>query len=75
MFPADVYHIYVRYVWGSILFEKRHSIIVECRKQDPILWKSSLEGALAVWTVPVSVILPVILRIINYFSANSTSKL
>ena len=30
--------------FGSIHFGKSRPIIVECRKQGPILWKSSLEG-------------------------------
>ena len=32
-------------VFGVHFYEIRHPIIVECRKQSPILWKSSLEVA------------------------------
>jgi hypothetical protein len=55
---------------GCILFSKRHPILVECRKQNPILWKSSLEDAVtcnvvSAWPVHVviSVIVSVILRV------------
>ena len=72
MFLGDVYHIYVRCIWGSF-FKKIHPIVVEYRKKSPILWKSSLEGAVTRNVVSacqyVNVILSVILRIQIIFLA------